>query len=183
MSLTYGILGLLKYKDNTGYDLAKLFNDSLKFFWDARTSQIYRELNRMEKTGLLSSRTVVQEGKPNRRVYSITSEGEAEFTRWLRDFHFSMENHHHAILMRLFFSDEIEMEATKVLLRECSEQCKSMVRILENIVKANSIAISEQVEMGKRKKLYWDMAISFGITQHKSMIRWAEDCIKKMESR
>ena len=46
MSLTYGILGFLSYGSMTGYDLAKAFSCSVNFFWNAQTSQIYRELGR-----------------------------------------------------------------------------------------------------------------------------------------
>jgi len=45
MALKHGLLGLLNYKSETGYDLDKLFKQSLNFFWKAQTSQIYRELN------------------------------------------------------------------------------------------------------------------------------------------
>ena len=42
MALKQGLLGLLNYGEMTGYELAKVFNDSLSFFWQAQTSQIYR---------------------------------------------------------------------------------------------------------------------------------------------
>ncbi len=48
MALKQGLLGLLNYGEMTGYELAKAFNDSLSFFWQAQTSQIYRELNQLE---------------------------------------------------------------------------------------------------------------------------------------
>ena len=43
--LKHGILGLLNYGDMTGYEIREAFESSLKFFWPAQTSQIYRELN------------------------------------------------------------------------------------------------------------------------------------------
>ena len=55
MALKQGLLGLLNYGEMTGYELAKVFNDSLSFFWQAQTSQIYRELNQLEAEGLLHS--------------------------------------------------------------------------------------------------------------------------------
>ena len=39
MALKQGLLGLLNYGEMTGYELAKAFNDSLSFFWQAQTSQ------------------------------------------------------------------------------------------------------------------------------------------------
>ena len=83
MALKQGLLGLLNYGEMTGYELAKAFNDSLSFFWQAQTSQIYRELNQLEAEGLLHSHIEVQTGKPDKRVYAITTQGKAELDRWL----------------------------------------------------------------------------------------------------
>ncbi len=47
--LKHGILGLLNYHDMTGYEIMEVFRDSLRFFWSAQTSQIYRELQTLEK--------------------------------------------------------------------------------------------------------------------------------------
>ena len=64
MSLPYGLLGLLMYQDSTGYELAKAFEESLNNFWHAQSSQIYRELDRMEKKELVVSRQIIQENDP-----------------------------------------------------------------------------------------------------------------------
>ena len=47
--LKHGILGLLNYGDMTGYEIREVFNKSLNFFWQAQSSQIYRELRTLEK--------------------------------------------------------------------------------------------------------------------------------------
>ena len=52
--LKHGILGLLNYGDKTGYEIMTVFRDSLNHFWTAQTSQIYRELQTMEKNGWIS---------------------------------------------------------------------------------------------------------------------------------
>lgn len=79
MSLTYGILGFLSYGSMTGYDLAKAFGCSVNFFWNAQTSQIYRELGRMEGEGLVASELVLQTQRPNKKLYSITEKGRESF--------------------------------------------------------------------------------------------------------
>ena len=53
--LKYGVLGLLSYGDMTGYEIMSIFRDSLAFFWNASTSQIYRELQHLEDGGLATS--------------------------------------------------------------------------------------------------------------------------------
>ncbi|MDR0221438.1 MAG: PadR family transcriptional regulator, partial [Lachnospiraceae bacterium] len=85
MSLKHGLLGLLSYGRMTGYELDKAFKDSLNFFWQAQTSQIYRELKAMEKAGWLTSEIVFQTSKPNKKLYAITDSGRLEFHRWIAE--------------------------------------------------------------------------------------------------
>ena len=47
--LKHGILGLLNYHYLTGYEIIETFRDSLRFFWSAQISRIYRELQTLEK--------------------------------------------------------------------------------------------------------------------------------------
>ena len=70
--LKHGILGLLNYGDMTGYDIMTVFRDSLSHFWQAQTSQIYRELTVLEKKGWIVSSPVKQDGKPDKNILSIT---------------------------------------------------------------------------------------------------------------
>ena len=82
--LKYAILGLLRRKPLTGYDIKKRFEESLTFCWHAEHSQIYPELKKMEDRGLVKSRQEIQTSRPNRRVFEITDEGIAALKTWLR---------------------------------------------------------------------------------------------------
>ena len=83
MMLKHGILGLLNYGDMTGYEIREIFNKSLNFFWQAQSSQIYRELRTLEKNGWITITTVEQSEKPNKNVCSITEDGRTELLSWL----------------------------------------------------------------------------------------------------
>ena len=52
MSLRHALLGVLKDRPLTGYDLVRYFQGTLGFLWSAPQSQIYPELRRMEAAGL-----------------------------------------------------------------------------------------------------------------------------------
>ena len=52
--------------------------ESVQFFWNATLPQIYRTLNQMESQGWLTVKVEPQEGKPSRKIYSITDEGMKE---------------------------------------------------------------------------------------------------------
>lgn len=59
----------------TGYDLTKKFSEQLFFIWSANHQQVYRELNKMAEQKHLSCRLEPQDGKPDRKIYTITESG------------------------------------------------------------------------------------------------------------
>jgi PadR family transcriptional regulator AphA len=84
MSLPHAILGMLSGLPMTGYDLSQVFDRTSGFFWPASQAQIYPELRKLERQGLLSAKTVKNGGR-TKRIYSVTGEGLGELGRWLRE--------------------------------------------------------------------------------------------------
>src|SRR3974377_103614 len=82
MALADAILACLTERPMTGYELAKTFDASIGFFWKADHQQIYRELSKLRDRGHVQAREVVQTGKPNKLVYTLTAEGRAALGHW-----------------------------------------------------------------------------------------------------
>jgi DNA-binding PadR family transcriptional regulator len=82
MALGDAILACLTEHPMTGYELAKTFDSSIGFFWKTDHQQIYRELSRLRDRGYIQGREVVQTGKPNKLVYTLTPEGRTAFRNW-----------------------------------------------------------------------------------------------------
>ena len=82
-TLRYIILGLLGARAMSGYDIKRAFDRSLATYWNAGASQIYTTLKALAANGLVSSEIVPQEGRPDRRVYSLTATGRAALDAWL----------------------------------------------------------------------------------------------------
>ena len=80
MSLRYALLGLLSDQTMSGYDLTKRFEESLGNVWQARHSQIYPELNKLNEEGLIE---IVAEGPRGRKDYRATPEGREAVRDWL----------------------------------------------------------------------------------------------------
>ena len=82
MALAEAILVCLTERPMSGYDLAKNFDASIGYFWRASHQHIYRELGKLRERGLVSSREVSQEGKPNRIIHTLTKEGKLFLRAW-----------------------------------------------------------------------------------------------------
>jgi DNA-binding PadR family transcriptional regulator len=80
--LAYALLGLLARAPHSGYDLIRLMEEPIGFFWHARRSQIYPELARLEQMGMVSHTLVEQQERPDKKVYSITDAGRSALAQW-----------------------------------------------------------------------------------------------------
>jgi DNA-binding PadR family transcriptional regulator len=82
LALADAILACLTERPMTGYELAKTFDSSIGFFWKADHQQIYRELSKLRDRGYIQGREVVQSGKPNKLIYTLTPEGRTALRHW-----------------------------------------------------------------------------------------------------
>lgn len=82
MALRHAVLAALLDGEFSGYQLAKGFDIGVANFWHALPQQLYAELSRLESDGLVSGREVVQDGRPNKRMFRVTDEGVAELERF-----------------------------------------------------------------------------------------------------
>ncbi|HWD04098.1 MAG TPA: PadR family transcriptional regulator [Amycolatopsis sp.] len=80
MSLRHAALGLLADQPGSGYDLLKRFQTAMANVWSATQSQLYGELAKLEKAGLIK---VTSSGPRGRKEYEITPEGREELRSWL----------------------------------------------------------------------------------------------------
>jgi DNA-binding PadR family transcriptional regulator len=82
-ALRYAILGLLSREELSGYDLTGRMRARVGHFWEARHSQIYPELARLEEAGLVTHRVVEQLDRPDKKVYKITPSGLKALKAWV----------------------------------------------------------------------------------------------------
>lgn len=78
MALRHAVLAALLDGEYSGYQLAKAFDVGVANFWHALPQQLYTELAKLEKEGLVEGRQVVQETRPNKRVFRVTGAGRDE---------------------------------------------------------------------------------------------------------
>jgi DNA-binding PadR family transcriptional regulator len=79
-TLGYVLLSLLSIKPYTGYELVQIMQTAS---WQAKHSQIYPLLAKLEQEELLTFEHVEQIGKPNKKIYSISQKGVALLKQWI----------------------------------------------------------------------------------------------------
>ncbi|MCM3703257.1 PadR family transcriptional regulator [Paenibacillus macerans] len=116
-TLKYAILGLLNTEPMTGYDIAKEFNRDLGEFWTAKHSQIYPELKKLLKEGLIFYEIQISGEVLEKKLYSITEKGKEEFLQWLKKEEPIEPTPKDVFRLRMYFSNNLDV-ATRVHLLE-----------------------------------------------------------------
>ena len=175
--LKHGILGLISNGDKTGYEIMTVFRDSLNHFWTAQTSQIYRELQTMEKVGWIRQTHVTQTGKPDKNIFSITPAGHDELLRWLREDNIGT-GFRNPLLMKIFFMGELPVEENIAMFKALRDAA---------VFPDAGEQVSAKADMYKQgvdhpeKAIYWKFTIEFGRMFEKLQREWCENCIHALE--
>ncbi len=87
MSVRHAVLGLLVQHPRHGYELRAAFEALVggEENWNVKPAQIYSTLNRLEKSGLIAEESVEQDSGPEKRIYSVTSNGLRLLQDWFAD--------------------------------------------------------------------------------------------------
>ncbi|MGW5876635.1 PadR family transcriptional regulator [Nocardiopsis terrae] len=83
MSLPHAILTALLEKPSSGLELTRRFDRSIGYFWSATHQQIYRELGKLEKGGLIRALPTDSPTRGQRKEYEVLPSGRAELERWV----------------------------------------------------------------------------------------------------
>jgi PadR family transcriptional regulator, regulatory protein AphA len=67
----------------TGYELARQFGTSIAYAWRASHTQVYPELRKLERAGLVQAQEVARGDRATKRRYSITQAGCDELMHWI----------------------------------------------------------------------------------------------------
>jgi DNA-binding PadR family transcriptional regulator len=83
MAVKHLFLAILSKRSMHGYELKSAFDQLSSEQWSLNFGQVYTTLTRLERDGLVSVEEVKQEEKPDKKIYSITEEGNRQLDIWL----------------------------------------------------------------------------------------------------
>ncbi len=180
MSLRYGILGLLSKWDASGYDIKKEFDNFMSIFWHSHLSQIYPELGKLEKEELVGSKLVPQDGKPDKKVFSITEKGADELAKWLQS-QPETPKIKDPFLMQAFFMDNISADEVIFQLKFYQKERQQRLDKMQRTIRETWQGIKERNVMSSRIVMS-SVVLKRGIEQEMDYIKWCEETIQLVES-
>ena len=176
MALADAILACLTERPMTGYELAKTFDTSIGFFWKADHQQIYRELSRLRDRGHVHAREVVQTGKPNKLVYTLTSEGRGALKHWsarpsrpasIKD----------DLLVRMFALEAVDLDALRTDIMARMEHHRDRQARFERILaKRFPDGTAPAADLGKLLNL------RLGVRHERAVVEWCEEALEALST-
>jgi DNA-binding PadR family transcriptional regulator len=168
------LLGLLTVEPMSGYDLGQAIRDSIGFFWNESYGQIYPNLKRMAAAGLVTAKTERQKGKPDRQVYTITTQGRVHLKKWLAVAP-QPEVPRNELLLKLFFGTQAGPET---VIGYVERMARTEDAFLEKFKQIERDLIKEMDRYPDAP--YWRMAVRFGQLELEAHLRWAEETLKAL---
>ncbi len=174
----YAILGVLSIEPGSGYDIKKICDKSISYFWNENFGHIYPVLKQMEKDNVITKKVEQNEGRPPRNVYFITDKGREELTEWLMSPTMQAPQRLE-LLLKLTFAKVIPPDnMIKELQRVKEGHCRSLERYyrIENEY-TNSNKVREDDGYP-----YWISTIRYGIYDAEFRIKWCEETIERIRT-
>ena len=121
---SYLMLGMVRLGAKSGYAIKKATDVSTRSFWPTSLAQVYPELARLERHGLVTRRDDPHGGRA-RSAYEITEQGEAALLAWLGSAHEAPLQFRDEGVLRLFFADSLPREDQLTLVRRLRERAQT----------------------------------------------------------
>jgi PadR family transcriptional regulator AphA len=161
MPFRHGLLGLLADGPKTGYELTRLFADTMDYVWPAGHSQIYPELARLAEQGLIRR---AGGGPRGSKRYALTPAGLAELRRWLRET-VPDRRIRNEPLLRVFFLWVIDPEEAEAYLGREADEYRRKLEEFRAFEKRQRRTPSERASR---------LVLESGIRITQARLEWAE---------
>ena len=172
MALAHAIMTALLEDDLSGYELARDFETSLGFFWNASHQQIYQELHKLADKRWLNKREVSQSGKPNKIVYGLTRQGREALAAWVFD-KTRTQAAKDELLVKLY---NLHSENADHLSAEIAARREEMMRRLYLYEKIRRRHYDDPRTLPVRRKGVY-LALALGIHQGEQFLAWCDEAM------
>jgi DNA-binding PadR family transcriptional regulator len=177
MSLPHAILGFLSIRPMTGYDLKRMFDQSVAHFWRADQAQIYRALARHVEQGRARVELVEQEERPSRKVHHLTNAGVRELRGWLSTFH-EPAPLREGLLVQVFFGQEANPEDFDAVLVRHIEERSQQLEVLEAMHVAS---LEAWQSAGRPRRAAFQLAtLEYGLRAAQAELDWLRETRQRL---
>ena len=167
LTLEFVLLGLLEIQPMHGYDLYKALNrlEGVGLVWRIKQSQLYALLERLDGDGMLDGRIIPGDNRPDRREFSLTSEGHRRFETWRSSPVQHIRDIRQEFLARLYFAILNGKDTARMLISVQRDACRGWLDDLN--IQAAGLGTGQ---------VYDGMVYRYRISQARATLEWLDTC-------
>jgi PadR family transcriptional regulator AphA len=168
----FALLGMLSIRPMSGYDIKKLIESSVSYFWTESYGQIYPILKKLVTEKLVTRTTQKQSGKPDRHVYALTAAGRRVLRDWLARSP-APKVERNELLLKLFFGEEIPAATSQAHVADFRQRQNELLQRYR--------AIEHQIRTEKKgnpNAPFWLITVQYGQRSSEALLRWCDDATK-----
>ncbi|WP_077800775.1 PadR family transcriptional regulator [Streptomyces sp. JHA26] len=183
MSLKYAVLAALLEGEASGYELSKVFDASLANFWPATPQQLYRELDRLAGEGLIEFRTVPQERRPTKRLFSLTEAGRERLDAFAAEPTRRPTAVRDEFLIKMQAMDGVAPEEVRALVEERRSWALGKLARYERVRERLLDGRTEDAYLRDAERVGPYLTLAAGITFEQENVRWCDRVLDVLERR
>lgn len=169
----FALLGILSLCPGSGYDIKKMVESSIGYFWSESYGRIYPLLEQLTQEGLIRPQRQHRTSRRERQSYAITEKGSKALEDWLRR-EPRLEPNRSELLLKVFFSKRVPVEivSSHVLERKRTEE-RNLARYAK---------VEEQLRethAGHLELPYWLSTLSFGRHRSEAIVAWCDETVRR----
>jgi len=181
MVLKNAVLSLLTFRAMSGYDLKKMLDSTIGHIWSTTQSHIYKVLHELESTGLVTAKEIEQRGRPNRKLYTITSKGEKELQQWWTT-PLECDPVREAWLIQIYFAHLLKNEQITHLFEAKLQELEERLATCEEQKPYSSDTTPPFTDLlDERMHELRQMTIDFGKAYYQFQINWHKKALDRIK--
>jgi DNA-binding PadR family transcriptional regulator len=171
------ILGVLAtIGPSSGYDVRQFIEQSVSHFWNESFGQIYPELKRLRREGLVAPVSETPEPGRKRQRFRITPAGRRALREWLAA-PAQPERVRVEFLVKLFFGHESGPAANRQHVEALAARHRERVGRLRQV---GELVVTENPE--DPQLVYWLLALRHGQVISEARVRWSREAARLLDA-
>ncbi|MBC2904208.1 PadR family transcriptional regulator [Streptomyces cupreus] len=183
MSLKHAVLAALLEGEASGYELSKLFDVSFANFWASTPQQLYRELERLTQDELIAARTVQQERRPNKRMFTLTETGREELRSFAAEPVRRPAAMRDELLIKIQAMDDSDPAPAQALIEERMSWSEGKLARYERVRERLLAGRTEEEYLRDTERVGPYLTLLAGIDYERGNLRWCERVLAVLKQR
>lgn len=179
MSLKHAILGFLSIRPLTGYDLKKAFDQSVRHFWPANQSQIYRTLSELDEQGLVEKEVIAREERLDMKRYSITAQGRQVLRQWLAA-PLPTQETREPLLIQVFFAGLLADAELLPVLEHHLHEIEQQLAFFGDLYRASLAQVP--ADAPQRALFMSLLTLEYALSSHAQARDWLQAAIRRLRT-